>query len=604
MSSPPPGPAESAALKAATQLLGAGRAQEAADKVAPLISSGARHPDILVLYSAACERLGKSRDAVGALQAVLQVAPERADAWANLGRMLHEQGQSAQGAELIEKGVALDPSNAEYWYNLGLAANESGNPARAAEALQRATNLSPRWSMAWAALGHVQLGQGAPEKAGESLRKALEIDPGSAFARHNMAIVLRRLDRAEEALALIGKHRDQPAETRLMRAHLLGDSGRLDEAADAYRALIAEQPQMLDAHETLARLLPLIGAGEHALEAYAEAIEKQPTPELYRSAISTARDLKDAATMLRWTDEALQRFGRLQDLVALRGLALGLGGDSEGALAELEPLAQSGFAAVLGHCAYFRLKTGDLRAAETHALAATRAMPHNQAAWSYLTVIWRLLDDPRESWLADYDRLVMPIPIEPPEGFATTESFMAALADDLQQLHRSRHHPLEQSLREGTQTRGLLFDRRIATVQALSNQLRRQIEATLDELPIDPDHPFLGRNNGEIRFAGSWSVRLRSGGFHISHIHHTGWISSALYVSLPGEVASSKQEGGPGALAFGVPDHALGLDLPPRRVETPRVGQLVIFPSYFWHGTIPFESAQPRLTVAFDALPA
>jgi hypothetical protein len=30
----------------------------------------------------------------------------------------------------------------------------------------------------------------------------------------------------------------------------------------------------------------------------------------------------------------------------------------------------------------------------------------------------------------------------------------------------------------------------------------------------------------------------------------------------------------------------------------------VLFPSYFWHGTLPFESDQPRMTVAFDALPA
>ena len=30
---------------------------------------------------------------------------------------------------------------------------------------------------------------------------------------------------------------------------------------------------------------------------------------------------------------------------------------------------------------------------------------------------------------------------------------------------------------------------------------------------------------------------------------------------------------------------------------------LVLFPSYFWHGTVPFVSDQPRLTVAFDAVP-
>ena len=45
------------------------------------------------------------------------------------------------------------------------------------------------------------------------------------------------------------------------------------------------------------------------------------------------------------------------------------------------------------------------------------------------------------------------------------------------------------------------------------------------------------------------------------------------------------------------------LGLPPRRVVKPEAGTLVLFPSYMWHGTIPFHSQQPRLTVAFDLLP-
>jgi Putative 2OG-Fe(II) oxygenase len=95
-------------------------------------------------------------------------------------------------------------------------------------------------------------------------------------------------------------------------------------------------------------------------------------------------------------------------------------------------------------------------------------------------------------------------------------------------------------------------------------------------------------------------VRLRSLGFHISHMHPEGWLSSALYIDLPLEVGS----GDAGALAFGVPDAALGLNLGPRRIVRPKPGQLVVFPSYFWHGTTSFESDADRLTVAFDALPA
>ncbi|HEV2043240.1 MAG TPA: putative 2OG-Fe(II) oxygenase [Sphingomicrobium sp.] len=46
------------------------------------------------------------------------------------------------------------------------------------------------------------------------------------------------------------------------------------------------------------------------------------------------------------------------------------------------------------------------------------------------------------------------------------------------------------------------------------------------------------------------------------------------------------------------------LDLDARRVVEPRPGRLVLFPSYLWHGTIPFAAgAGDRLTAAFDFQP-
>jgi len=41
----------------------------------------------------------------------------------------------------------------------------------------------------------------------------------------------------------------------------------------------------------------------------------------------------------------------------------------------------------------------------------------------------------------------------------------------------------------------------------------------------------------------------------------------------------------------------------PGRTVKPAVGKLVLFPSYFWHGTVPFASDTNRLTIAFDITP-
>src|SRR4029079_14575631 len=154
-------PEEARALQSAAQSLNAGRARDAASQVKPLIVAGSRDPDLLMLYSAACERLGNASEALGACNAAVQSAPERADAWAGLGRLLHEQGQSVQGAEVLERAVELDPGKAEYWYNLGLASEGAGKRERALEALATATRLSPQWAMPWAMRGQVHLSQDA-----------------------------------------------------------------------------------------------------------------------------------------------------------------------------------------------------------------------------------------------------------------------------------------------------------------------------------------------------------------------------------------------------------------------------------------------------------
>jgi hypothetical protein len=64
---------------------------------------------------------------------------------------------------------------------------------------------------------------------------------------------------------------------------------------------------------------------------------------------------------------------------------------------------------------------------------------------------------------------------------------------------------------------------------------------------------------------------------------------------------TSTQEGW---IKFGEPGYDVGLKDPVRRTVQPRVGRLVLFPSYTWHGTIPFHAPQDRTTIAFDAVPA
>jgi tetratricopeptide (TPR) repeat protein len=599
-------PADIPLLQRALAQLQAGAAADAARTLAGLSVPARNHPDALYLSAIAAEQLQRPADARRLYEAALAAAPGHAGIWNSYANLLSNLGDAGGAIAAWHKAVAAAPALAEAWVNLGNAALGTGDHGLAERAFDRALALNAGDARALAGQGRLMQAQGRLPQAIAAYQAALAVNPADRITRHNLGTALRSAGQPEAALAALDRAMADglaAPETATVRAHVLAEVGRMDEAVAQYRGVIAQAPAHLDAQTTLAMLLPQIGRGEEALDGFAAAL-RQPAPrQLWAAAISAAKAVGDAERMQDWAAAAERLHGPSREWRLAQVSALTLAGQDAAAIAAAETALRTepgapGFAAFLAHC---HLRSGDLKAAETHALAAAREAPLEQGAWALLTLIWRLLEDPREAWLADYERLVMVNDLVVPKGWSTLPAFIADLEPVLTAMHVTKLAPAEQSLRGGTQTRGRLFDNPDPVIQALAGALTETVEAALAGLTPDAAHPFRGRLTGRIAMAGSWSVRLQSQGFHISHIHQTGWMSSAFYVALPPEVVAGS--GDAGKLMFGVPDAALGLDLGPRRVVTPVVGRLAIFPSFLWHGTAKFESASPRMTVAFDALP-
>ena len=96
-------------------------------------------------------------------------------------------------------------------------------------------------------------------------------------------------------------------------------------------------------------------------------------------------------------------------------------------------------------------------------------------------------------------------------------------------------------------------------------------------------------------------MQLAPNGYHAPHVHPEGWLSSACYIDLPAVVDAGGREGW---IGFGAPPFACAVPTPPEYFEKPEPGKLVLFPSYMWHGTVPFTGDETRLTIAFDVVPA
>ncbi|HUJ02563.1 MAG TPA: putative 2OG-Fe(II) oxygenase, partial [Rhizomicrobium sp.] len=123
----------------------------------------------------------------------------------------------------------------------------------------------------------------------------------------------------------------------------------------------------------------------------------------------------------------------------------------------------------------------------------------------------------------------------------------------------------------------------------------------ITRLAADDRHPLRNRRRNDFAYAASWSSRLHDCGFHVNHVHPKGWISSVYYVAVPDAVEDERQK--QGWLKFGEPGFDAHIADPIRRTVKPKPGTLVLFPSYMWHGTVPFHSSQDRTTIAFDVVP-
>ena len=80
-------------------------------------------------------------------------------------------------------------------------------------------------------------------------------------------------------------------------------------------------------------------------------------------------------------------------------------------------------------------------------------------------------------------------------------------------------------------------------------------------------------------------------------------MSGVYYVKVPEAVHDPARQR-EGWIEFGRPDPRYTCVRDPRvKVLEPVEGQVLLFPSFFWHGTVPFDIEEERISIAFDVNP-
>jgi tetratricopeptide (TPR) repeat protein len=197
---------------------------------------------------AAGDHLDRAIKLQGDVAAAAQTHYLRAKIWG-------AQNQIDKSIDELEKSIQLRPEYAEAWSDLGGMRRLSLDSGGAVQALEKAVALNPHDSTAQYRLGQLFLQDGETAKALDHLKIALLGDPSDVATLYSLDRALRKAGKLEEAkpiekqLAELRAKSDR-ASTVALAASRLNDEGIAMEKSGDVRAALAKYRAALDLDPT------------------------------------------------------------------------------------------------------------------------------------------------------------------------------------------------------------------------------------------------------------------------------------------------------------------------------------------------------------------
>ena len=145
-------------------------------------------------------------------------------------------------------------------------------------------------------------------------------------------------------------------------------------------------------------------------------------------------------------------------------------------------------------------------------------------------------------------------------------------------------------IENGYQTSGNLF----ANKDFNTKEIQRIIYAEIDKYRLkfkDSKEGFINNWPTNYNLKG-WLISMKNGGKLKAHMHDIGWLSGSIYVNVPPKLQT---DSGNLVVCIDENENEKSIDV--------ITGSLCLFPSSLLHYTIPFESEEGRIVLAFDMMP-
>jgi tetratricopeptide (TPR) repeat protein len=467
-----------------------------------------------------------------------------------------------------------------------------------------ATTLTEQYSnhpFSWKLLGVLFKQTGKLQDSLIANLKVLEITPNDVEAHNNLGSTLRELGRLKEAEASYKKAiaiKPDLAEVNNNLGNTLKELGRLEEAEASYKKAITIKQDYAEAHNSLGNTLYELGRLEEAEASYKKAIAiKQDYAEAHNSLGNTLYELG----RLEEADASYKKAIAIKQDYAEAHYNLGITLKGLGRLAE----AEANYAQAI------RLKPDYIKA-HNEMLICLYLMDKKSLFLDELDYL--IKEDMANSVIGSLTcRSALKYGEEKPNIFCNApldhvlhvdlksrynfeEIFVhaakAILSDD------KRSHKRQDLLSNGYQTSGNLFD----TENSFTDEIQKVIRLEIERYRIifeSSQEGFIRKWSTEYILYG-WLISMKSGGELLPHIHKNGWLSGSIYINVPPKL---KIDSGNLVVALGKDSDATNSHLNLKKIIDVVTGSMVLFPASLMHYTIPFESEEERIVLAFDVIP-
>ncbi|MEE2961969.1 MAG: tetratricopeptide repeat protein [Myxococcota bacterium] len=520
--------------------------------------------------------------------------------------MEHQKnGNRALASRICKQILDLAPNTPEALHLLGIIQLESTNYTEAIDLLNAAAEADPDSAAISNNLGNAYMGQENWVQAKLAYQQAIVQQPDYSPAYNNLGLLFKKVNQLQKATSCFQKAIACSPSYEKSYSNLGGillDLERYEESVEFSEKALAINPKFAIAKLNLALASLALKQTEKAIKYLDELYEDNPNDGNILNAYGQAYEsLKQKTRAMEYFREASLH-------------------DASQGIANLS----------LGH---LHRQAGELKPAiDCYAQAAHIPSTKSESSgWLVRTLLQN--DQPEEA--LKYCQTLGPGVEEYPHGMKLKAFRCIALSElgqtkelrEIQNLHReilikdsANHGSLNHSLAEFLSTHPSLKTSQAHHATRLAfhsshlhnspepciKEIFKFITAQVEQYLAHKRECFKPDKTESIPSSyliNLWAIVMKGEGHQIPHIHPSGYLSGVYYVQAP-PLLEAETDAPPAHLVFGQGTEDLYHHSSPETLTlAPKPGRLVIFPSHFWHHTVPFNYPENRISLAFDVVP-